>query len=120
MKSGKTTFAQTSKSTPGQLHDARSPLTGTEKDTLGILTIKWNTGKTSKATGFHIHTISATQVGLSGKIDSGLFKGKKVTGKVNFGLTGKAADGDCVNTDLKKVKYSAAGELRRQVTNLRS
>ena len=47
----------------------------------------------------------------TGKINSGPFSGKKITGKVNFALTGKAADGDYATTDLKKVKYSQAASF---------
>ncbi len=100
VKSGTTKFVQTSKPVPGNCQTLLV-VNSADKPTIGTLTIKWNNGKTSTAQGFKIKQTKSTEATTTGKITSGLFVGKVISGTVTF----KPKQGDCVKTDLKSVTY---------------
>jgi hypothetical protein len=74
--------------------------------TVGPLTVKWNTGKTSTVGTLKLTQVSgqATQANLSGKVTSGnLFVGLTVTARVSFKPTTTT---QCTSANLTKVTYT--------------
>jgi hypothetical protein len=106
IKSGKTTFKQTSTSTGTNCTMLASPKKS-DKPTKGILTVKWNNGKSSVAKSTAIKQSSATVANISGKITTGLFKGKTFKATVEFSVP---ADGSCATKPLTKVTYKNKGK----------
>jgi hypothetical protein len=100
VKSGKTSFTQTSKPRPA---NCTTLVTVKKSDppTVGTLTIKWNNGKTSTAKGFKIKQTAATEATTTGKVTAGLFVGKTISGTITFT---PQKDG-CTKKDLAKVTY---------------
>ena len=100
VKSGHFSFVQTSKPTPG---NCQTLVTVNKNDppTIGTLTITWNTTKKSVAKGFKIKQTAATEATTTGKITSGLFAGKTISGTVTF----TAEKGGCTQKDLSKVTF---------------
>jgi hypothetical protein len=100
VKGGHFTFAQTSTPTAG---NCQTLVTVKKSDppTVGTLTMTWNTGKKSTAKGFKIKQTDTTTATTTGKITSGLFAGKTISGTVTFT---PEKDG-CTNKDLSKVTF---------------
>src|SRR4051812_24861828 len=100
VKSGKTSFVQTSKPRPA---NCTTLVTVKKSDppTVGNLTITWNNGKKSVAKGFKIKQTKATEATTTGKITTGLFAGKTIAGTIVFT---PQKDG-CTKKDLAKVTY---------------
>ncbi len=104
---GTTKFVQTSKSTGANCTTLATPTSST-KPTKGTLTITWAGGKgKSTATGTAIKQTDATHANITGKIGSGLFKGKTFKAKVEFKVP---SDGSCGSKPLTKVTYKNVGK----------
>jgi len=101
---GTTSFVQTSKPTPGNCKTLATP-TASTKGTIGTLTVKWSNGKTSTAKGFVVKqkTSPITDATTTGKITSGAFVGKTISGTVSFKLPAGACS---KGHPLKSVTYT--------------
>jgi hypothetical protein len=98
--SGHFSFTQTSKPTPGNCQTLIT-VNKNEAPTVGTITITWNNSKKSIAKGFKIHQTSSTEATTTGKVTSGLFAGKTISGTVTFT---PEKDG-CTKKDLSKVTF---------------
>ena len=86
----------------------RSPRLPEHQPTKGTLTITWagDKGK-STATGSSIKQTDATHANITGKIGSGLFKGKTFKARSEFKMP---SDGSCGSKPLTKVTYKNVGK----------
>jgi hypothetical protein len=84
--------------------------TWTSKPTKVALIIKWNTGASSTigAQLKEIANVSVTTQTVTGSVTAGLFKGSKLTAKVNYTLP---KDGCSAGHPLAKVTYKNIGVL---------
>jgi len=100
VKSGTTTFTGIRSKTGSNCSTLVAPK-ASDAPTKGTIVIKWNTGKSSTASGFSIKQTDATHATTTGKITTGLFKGKVIKGIVEF----KPETGGCTTKALAKVTY---------------
>jgi len=100
---GSVKFTQTSKPTPGNCSTLAAP-SKTSKGTIGTLVITWAGGKgTSTATAFTVkQTAAIVDATTTGKITSGLFAGKTITGTTTYTLP----KGACSTADLSTLSYT--------------
>jgi hypothetical protein len=96
--SGKTTFTSAKSTTASGCTTLIKP-DPKSKGTLGTFTVKWNNGKSSTAKSFYIkQTKALVDATTTGKITSGAFVGKSISGTITFtlnkgGCTTKPASG---------------------------
>ena len=89
--SGKTTFTSAKSTTASGCSTLLKP-DPKSKGTLGTFSVKWNNGSTSTAKTFYIkQTKAIVDATTSGKITSGAFVGKTISGTITFTV----AKGSC-------------------------